>query len=78
MAVTPRPGTALGERTASGRMLRDLVSRVFDGSAASLMLNLIETSDGRWRWAEGENILLDYYANSTRPFQEMELEGWTV
>ncbi len=33
------------ERSTTRRMLRDLVDRAFDGSAASLMLNLIETSD---------------------------------
>lgn len=29
----------------SRRMIRDLVDRVFDGSAAGLMLNLLETAD---------------------------------
>ena len=35
----------VSRQVTSRRMLRDLVSRVFDGSAASLMLNLLETGD---------------------------------
>ncbi len=33
------------ELSTSRRMLRDMVDRVFDGSAAALMLNLLETAD---------------------------------
>ena len=33
------------EETVSRRMLDDVVDRVFDGSAAAVMLNLLETSD---------------------------------
>jgi predicted transcriptional regulator len=29
----------------SGNMMRDLLSRVFDGSASQMVLSLIETSD---------------------------------
>jgi predicted transcriptional regulator len=29
----------------SGKMMRDLLSRVFDGSASAMVLNLIETND---------------------------------
>lgn len=35
----------LSREAASGRMLRDLVDRVFGGSAATAMLNLLEASD---------------------------------
>jgi predicted transcriptional regulator len=35
----------LSRKAASRRMLRDLVDRVFDGSAATAMVNLLETSD---------------------------------
>lgn len=35
----------VAERSVSRRMLRDLVNRVFDGSAAAAMLNLLETAD---------------------------------
>ena len=38
-----RPKVA--ERAVSRRMLGDLVDRVFDGSAAAVLVNLIETSD---------------------------------
>jgi predicted transcriptional regulator len=33
------------QQATSRRMLRDLVDRVFDGSAGALMLNLLRTSD---------------------------------
>ncbi len=33
------------EQDVSGRMLRDMVRRVFDGSPAALMLNLLETGE---------------------------------
>ena len=33
------------EATVSQRMLRDVVDRVFDGSAAAVMLNLLQTAD---------------------------------
>jgi predicted transcriptional regulator len=33
------------EQTVSRQMLNDMVDRVFDGSAAAVMLNLLETSD---------------------------------
>ncbi len=33
------------EKTTSKRMMHDLVDRLFNGSAASAMLNLLETSD---------------------------------
>ena len=36
---------SVSQQATSRRMLRDLMSRVFDGSAASLMLNLRETGD---------------------------------
>jgi predicted transcriptional regulator len=35
----------LSRQAASRRMLRDLVDRVFGGSAATAMINLLETSD---------------------------------
>jgi BlaI family transcriptional regulator, penicillinase repressor len=35
----------LRREAASRRMLRDLVDRVFDGSAATAMINLLESSD---------------------------------
>jgi BlaI family penicillinase repressor len=37
----------VSERSVSRRILRDLVERVFDGSAVAAMLNLLETSDVR-------------------------------
>jgi BlaI family penicillinase repressor len=33
------------QESTTGRMLRDLVNRAFDGSAAALMLNLLETNE---------------------------------
>ncbi len=33
------------EQATTGRMLRDLVDRAFDGSAAAAMLNLLESAD---------------------------------
>ena len=33
------------EKTVTQRMLRDIVDRVFDGSAAAVMLNLFQTAD---------------------------------
>jgi predicted transcriptional regulator len=35
----------VAEKTVSRQMLDDVVDRVFDGSAAAVMLNLLETSD---------------------------------
>jgi BlaI family transcriptional regulator, penicillinase repressor len=35
----------VSERTTGGQMVRDLVDRVFDGSAGALMLNLLETNE---------------------------------
>jgi predicted transcriptional regulator len=35
----------LGREHVSGKMMRDLMSRVFEGSASAMVLNLIETSD---------------------------------
>ena len=37
--------TRIGRKATTRRMLRDLVERAFDGSAVSLMLNLLETTD---------------------------------
>ena len=34
-----------GRDHVSGKMMRDLMSRVFEGSASAMVLNLIETSD---------------------------------
>ena len=36
---------AVGEREMAGRMLGDVLDRVFDGSAASLLVNLLETNE---------------------------------
>ena len=33
------------EKATTGRMLRDLVTRVFDGSASAVMVNLLESAD---------------------------------
>ena len=33
------------ERTTAGKMLRDMVNRVFDGSAAALVVNLLESTE---------------------------------
>ena len=35
----------VAEKTVTQRMLRDIVDRVFDGSAAAVMLNLLQTAD---------------------------------
>lgn len=35
----------ISEESTAGRMLRDIVQRVFDGSSVAVMLNLLETSD---------------------------------
>ena len=35
----------VSEKKTSGRMLKDLVNRVFDGSAVAVVVNLLETSD---------------------------------
>ena len=37
--------TKITEKSISRKMLRDLVDRVFDGSAVAVMLNLLETAD---------------------------------
>ena len=39
------------EKTTTRRMLKDLIDRAFDGSAAAVVLNLLETSD-----LDGEEI----------------------
>ncbi|MCP4250904.1 MAG: BlaI/MecI/CopY family transcriptional regulator [bacterium] len=36
---------SISEKSTAGRMLRDIVRRAFDGSAAAVMLNLLETAD---------------------------------
>ncbi len=38
--------------------------------------HLIESDGDRWRWSPGEDLLLSYYANSLRPFDEVERMGW--
>ena len=35
----------VSEKKTSGRMLKDLVNRVFDGSAVAVVVNLLETAD---------------------------------
>ena len=35
----------VAKQQVTGKMMGDLVSRVFDGSPAAMMLNLLETSD---------------------------------
>lgn len=38
--------------------------------------HLIEAKDGQWRWSPRELTLLEYYTNSTLPFDEVETRGW--
>lgn len=37
---------------------------------------LVERDGDRWRWAQRELTLLEYYANSTLRFDEVERRGW--
>jgi len=38
--------------------------------------HLVERDGDRWRWSQRELTLLEYYANSVLPFDEVETRGW--
>jgi len=38
--------------------------------------HLVERDGDRWRWSQRELTLLEYYANSVLPFDEVEARGW--
>ena len=51
-------------------------SEIWAGARLVLELrHLIEQREGRWRWSQEELTLLEYYANSTLPFDEVETRG---
>jgi glycerol-3-phosphate O-acyltransferase len=75
--------TAINDARASRFVDRVWMAREGSGSEiwreARLVLelrHLVEQEDGKWRWSQQELTLLEYYANSALPFDEVEKRGW--
>ena len=56
----------VSQKATTGRMLKDMVERAFDGSAATVMLRLLESSDLDKAEAQKIREFLDRQAGSTR------------
>lgn len=41
-----------------------------------LLRHLVQRVEGGWQWAPNQILLRDYYANSTRSFEEIAKRGW--
>lgn len=57
----------VSEKSTAGRMLRDIVRRAFGGSAAAVMLNLLETADLDEEELKAIRALINRKAKEQRP-----------